>query len=208
MKGFSVAVGVHDESEEVRFDLERTLITGESCGEDGRGNKLLVVPLDVKSVKSISAAAVRIQEAFPGGIDCVVNNAAQHLDGFNYQVAQEMLDVNFFGAQNVIRRTVPARWPEALTGKWLPAKSGYKGMRSGGCIINVVCMSSLSVGGGVGGPLQTLEAKFASCSSETEIVMRLTEYLGHVEAGTHISAGWPSNPYLVSKVAFNQFMAS
>ena len=108
MKGFSVAVGVHDESEEVRFDLERTLITGESCGEDGRGNKLLVVPLDVKSVKSISAAAVRIQEAFPGGIDCVVNNAAQHLDGFNYQVAQEMLDVNFFGAQNVIRRMVPA----------------------------------------------------------------------------------------------------
>ena len=129
-EGFAVAVGVHDEAA-VQSDLAARLTAGIERGGGPEPGDVLVVHMDVKKVKSISAAAVTIHKTFPGGIDCVVNNAAQLLDGFDYNVAQSTLDVNFFGAQNVIRRMVPARWPDAMSGAWLPAKSGFKGMRDG-----------------------------------------------------------------------------
>ena len=53
-------------------------------------------------------------------------------------------------------------------------------------------------------PLSTVQGKFDACTTETEVVMRLTEYLGYVSAGTHIVMGWPSNPYMVSKVALHR----
>jgi NAD(P)-dependent dehydrogenase (short-subunit alcohol dehydrogenase family) len=134
----------------------------------------------------------------------VVNNAATHPDGFSYETAQHVLDVNFFGAQNMIRRLVPARWPEAYTGRWLGAKSGYKGMRQGGCIVNIGCGSSFAVAGELSGPFSLLRQRFDACATETAIVMLLTDYLGQVAADSHIQAGWPSNPYLVSKVALQR----
>jgi NAD(P)-dependent dehydrogenase (short-subunit alcohol dehydrogenase family) len=198
--GFFVVFAVHAEDASDSFlALEKRLAL------EGFQDQSLVVHMDVRRVKSISQAAQRMQPVCPNGISVLVNNAAVHPDGFE---AQEILDVNFFGAQNVIRRMVPARWPEAMTGRWLPAKSGWAGMRRGGVIVNIVCQSSFTpeeCGGSEPSEIQALrlglQKKFEECQqTETAIVMKLTEYLGHVAAGTHISAGWPSNAYLVSKV--------
>jgi NAD(P)-dependent dehydrogenase (short-subunit alcohol dehydrogenase family) len=202
--GFFVVFGLHD-----RQDSESCQALHAKLALEGYKRQSLVLHLDVKRVKSISAAAVKIHESCPDGITVVVNNAAMHPDGFDYETAQEVLDVNFFGAQNVVRRMVPARWPEAITGRWLPAKSGFKGMRRGGVIVNIVCQTSLepcdkraeaAMPSGIQALYLDVRNKFESCSTETAIVMKVTEYLGHVAAGTHIDAGWPSNPYLVSKV--------
>ena len=199
--GFFVVFGLHDRESCQALHARLAL--------EGYKRQSLVLHLDVKRVKSISAAAVKIHESCPDGITVVVNNAAMHPDGFDYETAQEVLDVNFFGAQNVVRRMVPARWPEAITGRWLPAKSGFKGMRRGGVIVNIVCQTSLepcderaeaAMQSGIQALYLDVRNKFESCSTETAIVMKVTEYLGHVAAGTHIDAGWPSNPYLVSKV--------
>ncbi len=79
----------------------------------------IVLPMDVSRVKSISAAAQAISDCFPQarhalipaqipsisrpyaqGIDFVVNNAAVAPDGFDYDVAQLVMDVNFYGERS------------------------------------------------------------------------------------------------------------
>ncbi len=47
-----------------------------------------MVPLDVRHVKSISAAATQIGERHPAGIDLLINNAAISPDGYDYALVQ------------------------------------------------------------------------------------------------------------------------
>jgi NAD(P)-dependent dehydrogenase (short-subunit alcohol dehydrogenase family) len=188
-RGYAVCMGIRGDDPSV---LEGRLRL------DGYGaSDYSVVPnMDVKRVKAISAAAVSIGERFPEGIDVLVNNAAVSPDGFDYDVAGEALDTNFYGSLNMVRRIVPARWSDAVSGKWLPSKV-HAGMRAGGVICNIVC------GQGEETTRQALRERFSACNSESELVMMLTEYHGLAAYGgdAHLSAGWPSNAYLVSKVA-------
>lgn len=52
---------------------------------------------------------------------------------FFEQVAGEALGTNFYGSLNMVRRIVPARWSDAMTGEWLPNKV-HAGMREGGLL--------------------------------------------------------------------------
>jgi NAD(P)-dependent dehydrogenase (short-subunit alcohol dehydrogenase family) len=188
-RGYAVCMGIRGDDPSV---LEGRLRL------DGYGaSDYSVVPhMDVKRVKAISAAAISIGERFPEGIDVLVNNAAVSPDGFDYDIAGEALDTNFYGSLNMVRRIVPARWSDVVSGKWLPSKV-HAGMRAGGVICNIVC------GQGQETTRQALRDRFSACNSESELVMMLTEYHGLAAYGgdAHLSAGWPSNAYLVSKVA-------
>jgi len=95
----------------------------------------------------------------------------------------------------MIRRMVPARWPEALTGQWLPAESGFKGMREGGVIINIVCRQAFQLQG------SAVHKQFRDCTKETEVVMKITDYLIHLDLGVPVEETWSCNPYYISKVA-------
>ena len=58
-------------------------------------------------VKSISAAAGLIQQARPQGIDVVVNNAATHPDGFNYETAQHVALLSTPHAPHTLTTSIP-----------------------------------------------------------------------------------------------------
>jgi NAD(P)-dependent dehydrogenase (short-subunit alcohol dehydrogenase family) len=59
--------------------------------------------LDVTRKEHIGALTDRLKD----GLDILVNNADTALDGFNVDVAERTLDVNFFGAMNLTDALLP-----------------------------------------------------------------------------------------------------
>lgn len=78
-RGFAVCMGIREDESVMLQDMMRL--------EGFHGDEYAVIPgLDIRSVKSISAATARIGERFPSGIDVLINNAAVSPDGFDYDV--------------------------------------------------------------------------------------------------------------------------
>src|SRR5690348_7312487 len=63
-------------------------------------------PLDVTREDSIAGLADHLRNAH-GGLDILVDNAGVALKGFDAQVAEATLDVNFFGALHLTDRLLP-----------------------------------------------------------------------------------------------------
>ena len=76
----------------------------------GESDDLLVVKLDVTSGQDAEAAVTAAVERF-GGIDVLVNNAANHYAGYFEELTVEQIErqltVNLFGSMNVTRAVLP-----------------------------------------------------------------------------------------------------
>jgi NAD(P)-dependent dehydrogenase (short-subunit alcohol dehydrogenase family) len=76
----------------------------------GESDELLVVELDVTSGQDAEAAVAAAVERF-GGIDVLINNAANHFAGYFEELTPEQIErqltVNLFGSMNVTRAVLP-----------------------------------------------------------------------------------------------------
>jgi NAD(P)-dependent dehydrogenase (short-subunit alcohol dehydrogenase family) len=76
----------------------------------GESNDLLVVKLDVTSLHDAELAVAAAVDRF-GGIDVLVNNAANHYAGYFEELTPEQIErqltVNLFGPMNVTRAVLP-----------------------------------------------------------------------------------------------------
>jgi carbonyl reductase 1 len=140
------------------------------------------VPLDVTRAESVASLADRLRDN-EGGIDVLVNNAGASFDGFDADVAERTLDVNFFGAVRVTDGLLPL-------------------MRNGGRIIMV--SSGMGTLDHVRGAVR---ARFeASNLSRPELVELMRSFVRAVASNTYETQGWPRNAYSVSKVGMNAFV--
>lgn len=75
-----------------------------------RGGQINFLPLDVTNHASIKAVVSHIGSQF-GNIDVLINNAGYGVGGFFEDLSEndirQQMDVNFFGAQDVIRQVIP-----------------------------------------------------------------------------------------------------
>lgn len=138
-------------------------------------------PLDVTSPESVDAFA-RHLERTEGGLDILIDNAGVSLDGFDAEVADRTLEVNYRGAVRTTERLLPL-------------------MRRGGRVVLVSSgMGELSCLG------KKLRAEIADPSlSRADLDAFVGRFVREVAAGTHAASGFPSNAYSVSKVAMNAY---
>jgi carbonyl reductase 1 len=133
-------------------------------------------PLDVTSDDAVKALARHLAE----GVDVVVNNAGVSLDGFDAEVAQKTLDVNFFGAMRVTDALLPL-------------------VREGGRI--VMLSSGLGALSGLDAPMR---ACFEDPALDRATLVRLAQsFVEDVRRGDYRAKGWPGSAYRVSKISLN-----
>jgi carbonyl reductase 1 len=132
--------------------------------------------LDVTSKAHIDALEERVRN----GLDILVNNAGASFDGFNADVAQRTLDVNFFGPLNVTDALLPR-------------------LRANATIVMVSSgMGELSH------VAPQLRERFDSPTLDRATLVELMQsFVRDVAAGAHEKNGWPSNAYSASKVGLN-----
>lgn len=133
--------------------------------------------LDVTKPSDIAGLADDLRRA---GVmlDCLVNNAAISMDGFNNHVVRDTLAVNFFGTLHVTEALLPL-------------------VADGGRIVNVA-----SGMGELHAYSKAIRTRFADPAlTRGELVALVTEFIDGVAAGTHTADGWPSSAYRVSKAA-------
>jgi NAD(P)-dependent dehydrogenase (short-subunit alcohol dehydrogenase family) len=100
----------------------------------GESDDLLVVKLDITNPQDSEAAVAAAIDRF-GGIDVLVNNAANHYAGYFEELTLEemerQLTVNLFGAMNVTRAVLPVmrkqRSGHVVTISSTAAFAGYEG---------------------------------------------------------------------------------
>lgn len=136
-----------------------------------------VLCLDVTSKENVDAVFEHLKRA--GGLDALINNAGVALDGFNSQVVEQTLAVNFYGVMRTTDRLLPLLRPAA---RIVMVSSGLGSM------------SHLS---------QTLAQRFAAVLTRDELLSLLEEYLQDVTAGYPTAHGFPASAYSVSKIALN-----
>lgn len=153
--------------EAARADLERA------------GAQVKMEPLDVASESSIRELGQRLADRHMQ-LDILVNNAGIAMKGFNADVAERTLRVNFFGALYVTEAMLPL-------------------MRPGGRIVMV--SSGLGELSSVGDDLRgrLLDPRL----DRAGLVALAEEFVRDVREGVHERRGWPSSAYRVSKVALN-----
>jgi NAD(P)-dependent dehydrogenase (short-subunit alcohol dehydrogenase family) len=142
-----------------------------------RGDPLL--PLDVADGKSVASCAALLRERRVT-LDVLINNAGISMKGFDARVAQETLDVNYFGARRVTDAFSP-----------LLADGGNIVMVSSG----MGELSALAPG---------LREKFLDAELTLDALDELMRaFVRAVERGRHEQEGWPSSAYRVSKAGMN-----
>jgi NAD(P)-dependent dehydrogenase (short-subunit alcohol dehydrogenase family) len=135
-------------------------------------------PLDVSSQESIDNLADRLGRQGLQ-LSALVNNAGIAMEGFDANVAEKTLAVNFFGAMHVTERLLP-----------LMAEHG-----------RIVMVSS-----GVGeleGLSPALRQRFDPPPPKEELVALLQAFVDDVRSGQYAQKGWPGSAYRVSKVGLN-----
>lgn len=171
-RGYRVLAGVRRESDGVELvrELER------------RGASADWVLLDV-TVRAHRDALVQTMRDAGSGLDVLINNAGVSLDGFNPQVVQNTLAVNYFGAKHVT---------EAVREFLLPGAA-------------VVMVSS-----GLGA-LSALSPELRSRFLAPDLTVGgleglLSEFADAVSRRQHRREGWPESAYGVSKMALNAWV--
>ncbi|ATB31049.1 SDR family oxidoreductase [Melittangium boletus] len=164
----------------------RVLLSARDIAEGARataalrdeGLEVTFEPLDVTSQESIARLADRLgrQEL---RLAALVNNAGVSLDGFDADVAERTLAVNFFGALHVTERLLP-----------LMAEHGRI----------VMVSSGLGVLEGLAPPLRQ---RIDPPSSKEDVSAFLRAFIADVRDGQHEPRGWPGSAYRVSKLGLN-----
>ncbi|HVY31388.1 MAG TPA: SDR family NAD(P)-dependent oxidoreductase [Polyangiaceae bacterium] len=143
------------------------------------GKTVLATELDVTSAESIAKFAAWAKAEL-GSVQALVNNAGISMQGFNVQVVQGTLAVNFFGALHVTNALAPF-------------------LVDGG---NLVMVSSGM--GELTAYSPELKARFLDPALTVDgVVALVSEFEREVATGTHNAHGWPSSAYRVSKAALN-----
>ncbi|MFO0712653.1 MAG: SDR family NAD(P)-dependent oxidoreductase [Sandaracinus sp.] len=156
----------------------RDLAEGEREAERARarGRDVIAAQLDVTSAESIRAFSELVG---PEPIDALVSNAGIALDGFDEEVVEKTLAVNYFGATAIVR-----------------ALEDRLGVGS-----RVVMVSSAM--GALDGFDRRVRARFEEPASYGEIEAALGEFREHVRQGRETAEGWPRSAYRISKLALN-----
>jgi carbonyl reductase 1 len=132
--------------------------------------------LDVTKQDQVDALAKLLGR----GVDVVVNNAGISMRGFDENVAQKTLDVNFFGALRVTEALLPR-------------------LRRAGRVVMV--SSGL---GKLSGLSPALRARLLDPGlTKDDLVRSMNEFVLAVAEGVHGDRGWPSSAYSVSKMGLN-----
>jgi NAD(P)-dependent dehydrogenase (short-subunit alcohol dehydrogenase family) len=135
------------------------------------------LPLDVRDPASVERFAARLRDGYPEGVAALVCNAGIAMDGFDADVAETTVDVNFFGTVRVVHAVLPQ-------------------------LTNNACVALVSSGSGDRGRLSP-ELR-AAVSAPDLTLERLSAFMGRfvadVRAGRHTEEGWPSSAYAVSKI--------
>ena len=135
-------------------------------------------PLDVTSQESIANLADRLERQ-DTRLSALVNNAGIALEGFDANVAEKTLAVNFFGALHVTERLLP-----------LMAEHGRIVMVSSGM-------------GELDGMPPPMRQRFAPPPSKEELLSLMHAFVEDVRSGQYAAKGWPGSAYRVSKVGLN-----
>ena len=135
--------------------------------------------LDVSDPESIAALTEPMREQEPQ-IDILVNNAGVSLKGFNGEVVQQTMAVNFFGAMHLTDALLPQI---SSTGRIVMVSSGLGALS---------CLSA------------DRQTEFLDPAlTRDRLVALVRKFLGDVERGEYRAKGWPKSAYSVSKVALN-----
>lgn len=146
-----------------------------------RGLTVEYRPLDVASSRSIAALCDDLKREHRA-LDVLVNNAGVSLKGFDAEVANRTLEVNFFGPMQLTDQLLPHLAPGA----------------------NVVMVSSGL--GELSALSPALRQRYLDPGLKREDLVALARsFVREVEAGHHAQAGWPSSAYCVSKVSLNAY---
>jgi carbonyl reductase 1 len=144
-----------------------------AAGSLGTG-RATAVQLDVTNPRDLTSLATRA--AKEKGIDIVVANAGIAMDGFNADVAEQTVRVNFFGVLDLVDALLPQ-------------------VRAHGRI--VLMSSGMGDRSNLRGKLRTA---FERELSRDELVGYMEKFVADVKSGIHQREGWPSSAYSVSKV--------
>lgn len=148
----------------------------EAARARARGRDVIALSLDVTSAESREAFSQALGSEPLGAI---VSNAGIALDGFDVEVVQKTLAVNYFGATAIVR---------ALEDRLVPGS-------------RVVMVSSAM--GALDGFDKRVRARFERPASYAAIDEALAAFEAHVRDGRETAEGWPRSAYRVSKVALN-----
>ncbi len=140
------------------------------------------VVLDVTDARQVEAVRAGIVEGGEG-LDVLVNNAGISMKGFDGNVAEGTLAVNYFGAVRVTEALGPL-------------------VRRGGRVVMVSSgmgeLSAFSPG---------LRSRFLAPELDRRALDALAnEFIDDVKAGRHAERGWPTSAYRVSKAALNAYV--
>jgi NAD(P)-dependent dehydrogenase (short-subunit alcohol dehydrogenase family) len=134
--------------------------------------------LDVTSEGDVASVARRLAES-QTKLAALVNNAGASFKGFDWQIAQQTLDANFFGPMRVTDMLLPALEPDARV---------------------VMVSSGMGELSGIGSQLRS---RFDPPPPRSELVALMRRFVEDVGRGDHERQGWPSSAYRVSKVGLN-----
>ncbi|MDY7225054.1 SDR family oxidoreductase [Hyalangium rubrum] len=144
-----------------------------------QGLEVSFEPLDVASAESIDALTVRLERQ-DQRLSGLVNNAALTLEGFDVNVAERTLAVNFFGPLRLTERLQPLLEPNA----------------------RIVMVSSGS--GALDNLSPEIRRRFEPPPPTKEALAALArEFIEDVRSGQYARKGWPRSAYAVSKAALN-----
>jgi NAD(P)-dependent dehydrogenase (short-subunit alcohol dehydrogenase family) len=164
----------------------RVLLTARDIAEGSKATAALRAegldvtfePLDVSSQESIDNLADRLGKQGVR-LAALVNNAGIAMEGFDANVAERTLAVNFLGAMHVTERLLP-----------LMEEHGRLVMVSSGA-------------GELEGLAAPIRQRIDPPPPKEELVAFLRTFIDEVRGGQYAAKGWPGSAYRVSKLGLN-----
>ena len=153
-------------------------------------DRLAAYQLEVTSEESVQRLASDLRSQF-GQIDVVVNNAGVNPEGWDFgpkssfplNVAQLVMDINFFGAVRVTNALLPL-------------------MKAGGHVVNV----GSKLGKFHQIPGDQLRTELSSNSLSSNAVYQIAQrYMDSVQSGSYQREGWPQHNYITSKALLHSY---
>jgi len=153
------------------------------------------VGLDFTEKKSISEMYGKILEEQNGRLDVLINNSQKYMlpalldDAAFHKQAVDTMSINYYGLKLMCKMFAPL-------------------LKDSGRIVN--CTSHLGHLCNIDGQepqAAVLRKRFADVKEEADLDKLVMEFLELTQkgGGAHYSAGWPSCPYTVSKIAVNSY---
>ncbi|KFA70252.1 hypothetical protein S40285_07892 [Stachybotrys chlorohalonatus IBT 40285] len=158
-----------------QLENDAQLKKARALAADGGLTTLKFHNLDIRNAGSIQALRDYLKATHPDGIDFVINNAGIAMQGFDDNVVENTLRVNYYGTLETTTALVST-------------------LRPSGRIVNVA-----SVSGSLRSYSSSLKSRFINASVVEDVNTLMQEFTDAVKAGDHEKQGWPSAAYAVSK---------